>query len=142
MAEEEETTTSEEETGSTNKPITSDEELKKVVGDIAAGIGTNIPKVDAVQMGETTPKTVASNELMDKDQVGIKVGDVSETDKATTEDAAGKSVTLKKIQKAPFPGTLLDAKAISEILAKTKKLKEETKLNSELDKIQEHSTKK
>ncbi len=108
MAEEEETTTSEEETGSTNKPITSDEELKKVVGDIAAGIGTNIPKVDAVQMGETTPKTVASNELMDKDQVGIKVGDVSETDKATTEDAAGKSVTVPKRETDPETGAYIN----------------------------------
>jgi hypothetical protein len=42
--------------------------------------------------------------------------------------AAGKSVTLKKDQKAPFPGTLLDSKAIAEILAKTKKLKNELKL--------------
>ena len=46
----------------------------------------------------------------------------------TTVFAAGKSVTLKKDQKAPFPGTLLDSKAIAEILAKTKKLKEELKL--------------
>ena len=46
----------------------------------------------------------------------------------TTVFAAGKSVTLKKNQKAPFPGTLLDAEAIAEILAKTKKLKEEIKL--------------
>ena len=46
----------------------------------------------------------------------------------TTVFAAGKSVTLKKNQKAPFPGTLLDAEAIAEILAKTKKLKEELKL--------------
>ena len=46
----------------------------------------------------------------------------------TTVFAAGKSVTLKKNQKAPYPGTLLDAEAIAEILAKTKKLKEETKL--------------
>ena len=35
----------------------------------------------------------------------------------TTVFAAGKSTTLKKNQKAPFPGTLLDAKAIAEILA-------------------------
>ena len=46
----------------------------------------------------------------------------------TTVFAAGKSTTLKKDQKAPFPGTLLDSKAIAEILAKTKKLKEELKL--------------
>ena len=42
--------------------------------------------------------------------------------------AAGKSTTLKKDQKAPFAGTLLDAKAIAEILAQTKKLKDELKL--------------
>ncbi len=46
----------------------------------------------------------------------------------TTVFAAGKSVTLKKNQKVPFPGTLLDAEAIAEILAKTKKLKEELKI--------------
>ena len=53
----------------------------------------------------------------------------------TTVFAAGKSVTLKKDQKAPFPGTLLDSKAIAEILAKTKKLKEELKIKT-------HSTKR
>ena len=42
--------------------------------------------------------------------------------------AAGKSTTLKKDQKAPFAGTLLDTKAIAGILAQTKKLKEELKL--------------
>jgi len=45
-----------------------------------------------------------------------------------TVSAAGSSTTLKKGEKAPFPGTLLDAKAVAEILAKTKKLKEELKL--------------
>ena len=42
--------------------------------------------------------------------------------------ADGKSTTLKKDQKAPFAGTLLDAKAIAGILAQTKKLKNELKL--------------
>ena len=34
--------------------------------------------------------------------------------------AAGKSTTLKKGQKAPFPGTLLDAEAVAKILADKK----------------------
>jgi hypothetical protein len=46
----------------------------------------------------------------------------------TTVFAAGKSTILKKDQKAPFAETLLHAKAIAEILAQTKKLKDELKL--------------
>lgn len=109
MAEEEETTTSEEETGSTNTPITSDEELKKVVGDIAAGIGTNIPKVDAVKMGETTPVTLTEDQKMtaSSEAGGVLVGDVADTDKESTDKAANVKVTAPTRDTDPETGAYL-----------------------------------
>ena len=102
MAEEEETTTPEEETTGTT-PITTDEELKKVVGDIAAGIGTNIPKVDAVKMGETTPVTLTEDQKM-SDTGGVLVGDVAETDKAATDKASNVKVTAPTREIDPETG--------------------------------------
>ena len=51
--------------------------------------------------------------------------------------AAGKSTTLKKNQKAPFPGTLLDAEAVAKILADKNlaKLKCDLKLSTESAKM-------
>ena len=99
---EEETIIPEEETTDT-KPITSDEELKKVVGDIAAGIGTNIPKVDAVKMGETTPVTLSENEKM-TDTGGVLVGDVTDTDKKATDKASNVKVTAPTREIDPETG--------------------------------------
>ena len=51
--------------------------------------------------------------------------------------AAGKSTTLKKNQKAPFPGTLLDTEAVAKILADKNlaKLKCDLKLSTESAKM-------
>ena len=102
---EEETTIPEEETTDT-KPITTDEELKKVVGDIAAGIGTNIPKVDAVKMGETTPVTLTEDQKM-SDTGGVLVGDVADTDKKAVDKAANVKVTAPTRDIDPETGAYL-----------------------------------
>ena len=64
-----------------NTPITSDEELKNVVGDIAAGNQGNIPEVKAVI------PTVKNNEILDDEDYGLgtdpstsRAGDVTTKD--------------------------------------------------------------
>lgn len=66
-------------------PITTDAELKAVVGDIAAGNQGNIPKVEAVL------PTVKDNELLDKEDVAL--GEDSRT--ITAADKV-KTVDVKK----------------------------------------------
>ena len=63
-------------------PITTDAELKTVVGDIAAGNQGVIPKVDAVL------PTVNTNELLDKKDVGLGEDDrtITAADKVQTVD--------------------------------------------------------